>query len=97
MSDYEFPTKRAAVDAEARLRVIHGYPRVGRNAAMGRPEPNKQQTVAWAEPVLRESKWVIPESPVLRDDPAKQADFDRDHPHAIVSRSAIVKVRSPTG
>jgi len=55
-------------EAASALDFINGtewFPLVGKNAATGKPEPNKQQTVRWFEEPLEtvSGDWVFPEIP----------------------------------
>ena len=56
-------------EAQAALDFVNGtswFPLVGNNSATGKPEPNKQQTLKWADSVQQrntDGKWGFPRVP----------------------------------
>ena len=81
---YLFTNEVKARQAEARLRELHGMPIVGRNAATGKPAPDKTQTVRWSEPLQRDldGKWEMEASPIVEKSDQQELDrFKADFPH----------------
>ncbi|MEA3272465.1 MAG: hypothetical protein U9P90_02250 [Patescibacteria group bacterium] len=56
-----FDTLKTAQLAEVEINKNKKYPIIGRNAKTGKLEPDKQQTVRWAESHQdKKGKWFIP-------------------------------------
>lgn len=75
-----FDSEAAAMSAVRQIDAAVGNPRPGRNAATGKPEPDKVGTVTWAIPIQRMSdgKWGFPRCP--KADPSRRFTVEQWDP-----------------
>ena len=90
---YVFDLKKTAIAAEKYICTVAGFPWIGNNAKTGQAEPDKQQTLKWADISKRatDGKWYFEK---LADSdfaniPTEVVDkFNTDFPHTIEEKQA---------
>ena len=85
---YVFDTEAEAEAALTDINSDERFPIVGRNAATGELEPNKQQTTCWVKKSKqrKDGKWVferLPTAEIIKIKPEKAQKFKNDHKYGL--------------